>query len=77
MIYYELKNPEQMMALKSYPGTATHFKAADTQIAAVGILPKQCKLLTAGSTIPFQYYLMLVIIVVRPATVNIINRLWY
>jgi len=33
--------------LKSYPGTATHFKAADSQIATVGILPKQCKLLTA------------------------------
>jgi hypothetical protein len=46
-IYYELKDPEQMMVLESYPGTATHFKAVDTQIAAVGILPKQCKLLTA------------------------------
>jgi len=42
-----LKNPEQMMVLKSYAGTATHFKVADTQIAAIGILPKQCKLLTA------------------------------
>lgn len=29
-----------MMVFKSYPGTATHFKVADTQIAAVGILPK-------------------------------------
>ena len=46
-IHYVLKSPEQMMVLKSYPGIATHFKAADTQIAAVGILPKQCKLLTA------------------------------
>jgi len=41
------KIPEQMMVLKSYPGTATHFKVADTHMAAVGILPKQCKLLTA------------------------------
>jgi hypothetical protein len=46
-MHYLLKNPKQMMVLKSYPVTATHFKAADTQIAAVGILPKQCKLLTA------------------------------
>jgi Flp pilus assembly secretin CpaC len=42
-----IKSPEQMMVLKSYPDTATHFTVADTQIAAVGILPKQCKLLTA------------------------------
>ena len=34
------------MVLKSFPGTATLFNAADTQIAAVGILPKQSKLLT-------------------------------
>jgi len=39
-IHCALKNSEQMMLNKSYPGTATHFKTSDTQIAAVGILPK-------------------------------------
>jgi hypothetical protein len=35
-IHYVLKNPEQVMVLKSYSGTATNFKAADTQTGAVG-----------------------------------------
>jgi len=29
-----------MMVNKSYPGTATHFKTSDTQIASVDIPPK-------------------------------------
>jgi len=39
-VLYVLKNSEQMMVNKSYPGIATHFKTAETQIASVGIPPK-------------------------------------